>query len=47
MRPYYDNHIHRYYGESDSPVKFYDKAKKAGALGGNILSLSPKSDDPA
>ena len=47
MLTFYDNHIHRFYGESDSAAVFYDKARKAGSLGGNIFSLPPKSFDPA
>ncbi len=43
VKEFYDNHIHRYIGDSDSPATFYDKARKAGAIGGNILSLPPRS----
>jgi len=43
MIEFYDNHIHREYGPSDSPSVFFDKARSAGCIGGNVLSLGPKS----
>lgn len=36
-----DNHIHMYYGKSDTPQEFLEKAAAAGITGGNIISLYP------
>ena len=35
----FDSHIHMYYGKSDTPQEFLEKAASAGITGGNIISL--------
>ena len=37
----FDSHIHMYYGKSDTPQEFLEKASSAGITGGNIISLFP------
>lgn len=43
MREFYDNHIHLSCEHPADKKAFYDEARKAGCIGGNILSLPPKS----
>ena len=40
----FDAHIHYFYGKSDSPQEFLQKAASAGISGGNIMSTYPEKN---